>query len=154
MNEQRLNELTRLFNEKSPIAQYFGMKLSFGAKNEPVIDLPYKSNLNHSMGSIHGGVYATMLDIAGWFAAAAQHEVSRWVATSEMSVHFLEPATGTPLRACGSVIKHGKRQDVTQMSLYADHDRLVGCATGTYIVLPKISVDRPVCPRPRTDIPG
>jgi uncharacterized protein (TIGR00369 family) len=140
MTEERLAELIQLFAERSPIARYFGMKLSFSTDNESTIDLDYNPNLDHSMGAIHGGVYATMLDIAGWFASAAMHDISSWVATSQMSIHFLEAARQTSLQARGRVIKSGKRLDVAEMDLYDGHGILVGRATGTYIVLPKISM--------------
>jgi uncharacterized protein (TIGR00369 family) len=140
MTEERLTELIQLFTERSPIARYFGMKLSFSSNNESTVDLEYNPNLDHSMGAIHGGVYATMLDIAGWFASAAMHDISSWVTTTEMSIHFLEPARQTSLQARGRVIKSGKRLDVAEMNLYDKNGVLVGRATGTYMVLPKISM--------------
>ncbi len=140
MTMERIEELTQLFNERAPIARYFGMKLSFTDEGNAVIDLPYNPNLDQALGDIHGGVYATMLDNAGWFTAVAAHDMSCWVATSEMSVHFLLPAECISLRAIGRPIKPGKRQDVVEMHLYDAKDRLVGHAVGTFIVLPDISL--------------
>ncbi len=113
MNIKRIEELLRMFNENAPIARYFGMKLSYTDEASAVIDLPYNPNLDHAFGGIHGGVYATMLDNAdvsvATFTAAAAHDVSCWVATSELSIHFLEPTKHTSLRAVGRLLKHGKR---------------------------------------------
>jgi uncharacterized protein (TIGR00369 family) len=97
MKAERIEELVQLFNEKAPIARYFGMKLSYTDKGNAVVDLPYNPALDHALGGIHGGVYAIMLDSAGWFTAAAAHDMSCWVATSEMSIHFLLPAERTSL---------------------------------------------------------
>jgi uncharacterized protein (TIGR00369 family) len=138
MKAERIEELVQLFNEKAPIARYFGMKLSYTDKGNAVVDLPYNSGLDHALGGIHGGVYATMLDSAGWFTAAAAHDMSCWVATSEMSIHFLLPAEHTSLRAVGRLVKPGKRQDVAEMHLYDGQDRLVGHAVGTFILLPNL----------------
>lgn len=41
------------------------------------MDLPYNPDLDHTLGSIHGGVHTTMLDTAGWFTAAAAHRLGR-----------------------------------------------------------------------------
>ena len=79
-----------------------------------------------------------MLDTAAWFTAAAAHEESCWLVTSELSMHFLAPATRTALRAVGRMIKRGKRQDVAEAHLYDEQGLLVGHATGTFIILPHI----------------
>jgi uncharacterized protein (TIGR00369 family) len=138
MDTERLDELTRLFNERAPIARTFGMRLSFDADGRAVVDLPHNPDLDHALSGVHGGVYATMLDVAGWFAAAAAHDVDCWLATSELSVHFLRPAERTSLRAVGRVIKRGRRQDVAEMHLYDGEGRLVGHAVGTFVVLPDL----------------
>jgi uncharacterized protein (TIGR00369 family) len=138
MTLERIEELLYLFHE-APVARYFGMTLSYTEEGHAMIDLPYNPNLDHGLGGIHGGVYAAMLDSAGWFTAAAVHDESCWIATSEMSIHFLKPAERTSLRAIGRLIKQGKRQDIAEMHLFDGQDRLIGHAVGTFIVLPQIS---------------
>ena len=138
MNVDRANKLARMFNETVPIARTFGMTLSYTDEGNAVVDLPYNPNLDHALGGVHGGVYATLLDCAGWFTAAAAHDVPCWIATAEMSVHFLAAVERTSLRAVGKLIRLGKRQDVAEMHLYDEEGRLVGHATGTFIVLPNV----------------
>ncbi len=135
MNPERIDELLRMFNEVAPIACTFGMRLSFDDEGQAIVDLPYNPGLDHALGGIHGGVYATLLDSAGWFTSAAAHDVDCWIATSEMSMHLLLPAAGTALRAVGRLIKTGKRQDVAEMRLYDGEGRLIAHATGTFVIL-------------------
>lgn len=127
------------FHENCPIARTFGMKLSFNQAHNAIVSLPYNPDLDHSLGGIHGGIYATLLDTAGWFTAAIAHDIDCWVATSEMSMHLLEPVKKTSLRAVGHLLKSGKRQNIAEMFLYDDGDRLVGHATGTFIILENLS---------------
>jgi uncharacterized protein (TIGR00369 family) len=141
MNTKHMQALQEMFNQVAPIARTFGMRLSYGEQGQAIIDLPYNPGLDHALGGIHGGVYATMLDSAGWFTAAAAHDVDCWLATAEMSIHFLLPATGTALRAEGRLIKTGKRQDVAEMYLYDEEGQLVGHATGTFIILPGVPLE-------------
>jgi uncharacterized protein (TIGR00369 family) len=138
MNSPRIEQLQTLFRERARIARTFGMRLSFTEQGNAVVELPYNPALDHGLGGIHGGVYCTLLDTAGWFTAAARHDLSTWVATGELSVHLLAPARETPLRAEGQIIKAGRRQDVCQMHLYDGQGKLVGHATGTFIVLPDV----------------
>lgn len=138
MSTQRMNELLEMHNEEAPIARTLGMRLSYTDEGNAVIDLPYNPNLDHGQGGIHGGIYATVLDTAAWFTAAAAHDESSWVATSELTIHLLKPAKETALRAVGQVIKNGKRQDIVEAHLYDEGGQLVGHAVGTFIVLPSI----------------
>ncbi|MGD2206683.1 MAG: PaaI family thioesterase [Anaerolineae bacterium] len=142
MNEKRITDLLQLFNEVAPIAHTFGMQLSFDEEWRAIVDLPYNPGLDHALGGVHGGVYATMLDTAGWFTAAAAHDVDCWLTTSEMSMHLLLPAEHTSLQAVGRLIKTGKRQDVAEMHLYDGEGHLVGHATGTFIILPSVPLDQ------------
>lgn len=142
MSTRRIAELLHTFNEVAPIARHFGMRLSYNDDGQAIVDLPYNPSLDHALDGIHGGVYATMLDTAGWFTAAAAHDESCWLATAEMSVHFLAPAAHTSLQAIGRLIKHGRRQDVAEMHLYDSQNRLVGHATGTFVVLPGVPLER------------
>lgn len=132
------DELTRMFNEKAPIARYLGMSLCFDDQGRAVVELPYNPNLDHGLKAIHGGVCATMLDTAGWFTAAGSRErnqVELGIVTSELSIHYLKPAVGTSLRAVGQIIKSGKRQDIVEMHVYDAQDQLVGHAVGTFVVI-------------------
>jgi uncharacterized protein (TIGR00369 family) len=141
MNKERIQELLKMFNEVAPIARTFGMRLSYDGQGQAIIDLPYNPRLDHGLGGVHGGIYATLLDSAGWFTAAAAHDAGCWLTTAEMSIHFLLPVQGSALRATGRLIKAGKRQDVAEMHLYDGEGRLVGHATGTFVVLPGVPVD-------------
>ncbi len=130
----RMQELTRLFNETLPMARYFGMKLSFTEEGAAVVDLPYNPNLDNLQRGVHGGIFATLLDIAGGFTAALAHDERCFVATTEMSLHYLAPARQTSLRAVGSLLKSGKRQKIAEMRLYDGKNKLVAHATGTFVV--------------------
>lgn len=141
MTEAILEELLDLFNERAHIAKLFGMRLTFNDDRQAVIRLPYNPELDHAQGGIHGGVYATMLDSAGWFTAAAAYKRSSWLATSELSIHFLEPVKEEELVAVGKMMKQGKRQSVVEMELKTTAGVLVGQAVGTFVPLPEVSLE-------------
>jgi uncharacterized protein (TIGR00369 family) len=137
MKGEREEELLNMFRDGAPISRYFGMRLSFTENGSAVVDLPYNPNLDHALGGVHGGVYATMLDTAGWFTVAYARTDPSKVVTSEITVRYLEPVEKMSLRAVAKVIRQGKRQDVAEMQLLDEEGRLVGHATGAFMVLPK-----------------
>ncbi|HSJ54007.1 MAG TPA: PaaI family thioesterase [Anaerolineae bacterium] len=143
MTTERTARLLHMFNDVAPIARTLGMRLSFTAEGNAVVDLPYNPGLDHAAGGVHGGIYATLLDSAGWFTAAAARDEDAWIATAEMSIHFLQPVERRALRAVGRLLKRGKRQDVAEVHLYDETGELVGHATGTFILLSGVAMERP-----------
>jgi uncharacterized protein (TIGR00369 family) len=123
--------LVREFNA-APIARFFGMTLSYPERGTARVDLPYNPNLDHALHGIHGGVIATLCDIAGWFASAARHE-GKWVATAEFRVHTLEHVERRALHGVGTVLRPGRTIDVCQMRVLDDEERLVAFSTGTFV---------------------
>jgi uncharacterized protein (TIGR00369 family) len=140
--EDRKRELSALFSERAAIARTFGMTLHF-EDDRAVVVLPYNPGLDHAADGIHGGVYMTLLDTAAWFTAAASRGENSWLATSEMSVHFLKPSARTDLRCVGRMLKPGKRQDIVEAHLYDGAGDLVGHAVGTMLVLPHLPLKGP-----------
>jgi acyl-CoA thioesterase len=136
-NQDHFNELLTKFNKENPIALYLGMKLSFTKTGNAIIEMPFNPNLNHSYGAIHGGIYAILLDSVGAQTSAAIHEPQSWIATSELSIHFLLPSLRTSLRAEGTLLRSGTRQDVVEMHLYNEKEQLVGHGIGTFIAITK-----------------
>jgi len=132
MDTDRKRELLELFS-LGRIEKYFGTTLSFDDNGHVHVDLPYNPNLDQPCG-IHGGVVATLLDTAGFFAAAT---VSRSVllTTSELSIHFLSPALECDLHAEGWVIKAGKRISIAEMRVSEPNGAVIAIGTGTFVVL-------------------
>ncbi|HUU63613.1 MAG TPA: PaaI family thioesterase [Dehalococcoidia bacterium] len=133
MNAAWQQNLIELFRA-APIARLFGMALSFDEQGHAYINLPYNPNLDHAAKGIHGGVIATMLDTAGWFAVAAHNE-GIWIATSEFKIHLLNPVKESELHAEGWVIKSGKRISVAEMRVSASSGELIAIGTGTYVTI-------------------
>lgn len=132
-------KLLRMFNEVAPIARTLGLHLEFTEDGRAVISMPYDPDFAHSRGGLHGGMYAVLLDSAGWFTSALARGATSWVATTELSMHLLEPVVGHGVRAEGRLIKQGKRQDVAEMSLYDQTTgNIVGHATATFVPLERL----------------
>ena len=73
---------------------------------------------------VHGGVIATLIDVAGAAAAFSKVDldVVKTGATGSLSIQYLAPARAAPLRAVAEVIRRGKRQVATEVSVYAEGD--------------------------------
>jgi uncharacterized protein (TIGR00369 family) len=127
----RQDALERMFNERAPIAQTYGMRLSYDDRGRALVRLPYNPGLDHAGDGVHGGAIVTMLDCAGWFTCALAIDCGL-VLTSELSTHILRPASRTALLARGEIIKTGRRQNVAEMYCWDAEDNLVAHAVGTF----------------------
>jgi uncharacterized protein (TIGR00369 family) len=140
VTDHRIAELETMFNQTARIARTLDLTLTFDDQRRAIITMPYHPGYDHALGGVHGGIYMTLLDSAAWFTAAAAHDESIWVATSELTVHLLKPVQESALRAVGSLIQSGSRLDIAEAHLYDESDQLVGHAVGTFIVLPHIEL--------------
>jgi len=129
--KQRRDILTDLFN-KSTVGKTFGQTLSYDNNGIAVFHMPYNPAFDHGMNQIHGGVYATLLDNAGWFTLAPHY--STWIATIEFHTRLLEPAEKTGLIARGKVIKLGKRIATAEMEVRNEEGILVGIGSGSFSI--------------------
>lgn len=109
MNNDLIKERQRKLIEAvrgAPIAQEMGMALSYTENGEAVWDMPYNPKFDHALHGIHGGVFATLLDNAGWFTAAPHYDT--WIATIELQIHLLEHVQNKHLQAIGHLVRTGK----------------------------------------------
>ncbi|MGO4327894.1 PaaI family thioesterase [Cupriavidus sp. 2TAF22] len=106
----------------SPVARSLGIALDVLAVDHVELVLPF-SPANITVGEIvHGGVIATLIDVTGAAAAVSgcDGEHLRGGATGSLNIQYLEAARAANLRAVASVIRRGRRQVVTEVSLYAE----------------------------------
>ena len=129
--EEHVERLKAVF-ARAPVRQTYGMELSFDDQGRAVVDLPYNPGIDNAIGGVHGGAFATLMDYAGWFAAALQYE--HWLATVDLHVQLLQSVEQGPLRAIGEVVRAGQRLAVAKMEVRAGDGRVVAIGSGTFAV--------------------
>ncbi|MEU4467491.1 PaaI family thioesterase [Streptomyces sp. NPDC024017] len=90
------------------------------------------------IGSVHGGVFATLLDSAA--GCAVQSTLPQGVAYTslDLTVKFLRPITVDtgPVRAIGTVVSKGRQTALAQAQLVDAKDRLLAHATSSCMLFP------------------
>lgn len=105
----------------SPIARTLGIVLVSAAPDRIVLGLPFKPE-NITVGRIvHGGVIATLVDIAGAAASASGADADEVTggATGNFTLHYLAPADGVDLEAEAVVVQRSRRQTVSDITVRA-----------------------------------
>lgn len=110
----------------SPVATALGIRVESVAVDRAVLRMPFRDG-NISVGrNVHGGVIATLVDLAGSAACATGADgAAVGGVTSTLTLSYLDPASGVDLLAEGVVVKRGRTQTVTDVSVRDPSGRLV-----------------------------
>ena len=120
----------------SPVARQLGIGLVTAARDRVVLALPFRPG-NVTLGRIvHGGVIATLVDVAGAAASASGADGADVAggATGNLTIHYLAPADGCDLVAEAVVVKRGRRQTVSDVTVRAGGARRREGAAGQRVV--------------------
>lgn len=134
MARERQQRLERLF-ASSPVQRTLGTTLRYDDSGDAIVRFPVNGAYENALGSTHGGIVATLIDTAGWFAAAACYDA--WIVTVDLHVQLLAPAMGGPIEATGHVMRSGARLAMTRMVVRTADGVEVAIGQGTFSVTSK-----------------
>lgn len=87
-----------------PVAKLLGMNISEVNEGRVVFTLTPDESHYNPLGTVHGGIIATLLDSAMGCAVQSQLQVGQWYTTAEIKVNYLRPL----MEATGEVFCEGK----------------------------------------------
>jgi uncharacterized protein (TIGR00369 family) len=99
--------------------------------------LPGEEHYN-PIGSVHGGVFATLLDSAAGCAVQSTLPAGMAYTSLDLNVKFLRRITVDTgrVRAVGTVLNGGRRTALAEAKLIDDQDRLLAHATSSCLLFP------------------
>lgn len=121
-----------------PIAATLGFTLEQAEFGGAVFTMEPGEEHYNPIGSVHGGVYATLLDSAAGCAVQSVLPAGMGYTSLDLSLKFLRPMnvdTGK-VRAVGSVLNQGRRTALAQAELFDARDRLLAHATSSCMLFP------------------
>lgn len=90
-----------------------------------------------SLGILHGGATATLLDTALGYAVMSVVSEGQHAVTAQLNVNFIRPASeGDLLEATGHVVHRGRQTAVANGEVRTAGGALVATATGTFLFVP------------------
>ena len=102
----------------SPVAERLGLSVDEVASGRLRLRMPFDlSNVTEGT-MVHGGVIATLADVAAVAAAASSARLPPNAgATSHLALSYLSPANGCDLVAIATTIRAGSRQNVVRVEV-------------------------------------
>jgi uncharacterized protein (TIGR00369 family) len=113
-----------------------GMRVVSGEGGEAVVELDLGPDHLNVGGTVHGGVIATMVDVA---VAVACHSLdgggtTRAQATTELNVTFLQPSSAGPLSCRARIRRRGRSLAVGEAEVTDGVGKLLAVGRATYLV--------------------
>jgi len=115
-----------------------GLMRTLGASLESIepgtvtVACSFDERLRQQHGLLHGGVLASLVDVACGYAALTMMPEDREVLTVEFKIHFLKPAKTDRLIAVGQVVQSGRTLTVCEGSVFdATRERVLARMTAT-----------------------
>ena len=130
-------EFAREYQKKIPFLTHLKSRTETLGKGTATLSLPVEKHLTNSLGTVHGGVIMSLLDVALCTAARTLHPESVGVITINLTTSFIGAGSGSKLLAEARV-----RKDCKSMSFVEDEAKnadgsLVAKAVATVRVLKK-----------------
>ncbi|WP_322938068.1 PaaI family thioesterase [Nocardioides bizhenqiangii] len=122
----------------APIAETLGfVGFEVPERGRAIFELDPELRHYNPIGSVHGGVFATLLDSACGCAVHSTLGVGEAYTSLDLTVKFLKPVTvdSGRLRAVGTVLQRGRRTALAEAKLYDGRDRLVAYASSSCMIL-------------------
>lgn len=128
----QLDHLARYFNEEVTFSRHIGAKVKEVEPGRSIISIDVEEIHLNGAGTLHGGVYASLIDNAMGLSVLALVGVR--TATIQMNVHFLGAVSGGSI-TCESEVLHRTRRTATAEAKVRDAEgNLVALGTGSFRV--------------------
>jgi len=111
MNDVRMNDrlaFTREYQKKIPFVQHLKILTEELGQGTARLSLPVAPEFTNSLGTVHGGVIMSLLDVALCTAARTLHPDSIGVITIDLSTSFIGGGSGERLIAEARVLKDAR----------------------------------------------
>jgi uncharacterized protein (TIGR00369 family) len=147
---EKRDDILNAFRDNSsalPFHRFLGLGPEcFDAENKCIrFDMRDEFVGNQHYNILHGGVIATVLDIAGGFvlalngawnykASATGSALLIKGGTIDLHIDYLRPGKGKQFVASGTILRHGNKVAVVRSELVNEQNELIAVALGTYLV--------------------
>jgi uncharacterized protein (TIGR00369 family) len=135
LGEEQLDQLARYFNEEVTFSKHIGARVEEVEPGRSVISIDVEDIHLNGAGTLHGGVYASLIDNAMGLSVLALVGVR--TATIEMNVHFLGAVSEGRITCQSEVVHRTRRTATAEAKVRDSENNLVAMGTGAFRVFEK-----------------
>jgi uncharacterized protein (TIGR00369 family) len=135
MDRDQLTRLARYFDEKVTFSRYIKSKVEEVEPGKALCRIDVESIHRNGNGTLHGGVYASLIDNAMGLSVAAL--VGLRTATIGLDVHFLGAVREGRITCSAEVVHRTRRIATVEAKVRDGDENLVALGTGTFRIFEK-----------------
>jgi uncharacterized protein (TIGR00369 family) len=120
----------------APYPNLIGMRITALAFDSCRIELDLAERHLQPFGIVHGGVLATLIDTATFWAGFLRLPEDAGLVNVDLKLNYLKPVSSGHLRADGRCLRAGKQLSYTEASVFDQAGDLVAHGTSTLMALP------------------
>ena len=124
-------EFAREYQKKIPFLSHLKILTETLGEGSARLSMPIEPHLTNSLGTAHGGVIVSLLDVALCTAARTLHPESVGVITIDLSTSFIGGASGGKLYADARVLRDGRSMSFVEAEAKNEDGSLVAKAIAT-----------------------
>ncbi len=134
-NPEYILELVDLVNA-SPFPEHLSMKLLSISVDQAVIGLNASHQHLQAYGIVHGGVLATLIDTATFWAVFLRIPEDAGLVNIDLKLNYLKPVENGFLTAEGRAIRSGNTICYAESSVFNANRDIVAHGTSTLMIMP------------------
>lgn len=113
--------------------EFLGFKLTAWKEGFVRLEMPVRPEHQNTVGYLHGGVIASLLDVAGAFAGSYGRSQDFVSVTINMNTTYMSPLRSETVIAEGELVRRTRSLFFSQAKILdPENHRLCATATGTY----------------------
>lgn len=144
MSEPQLNpryiEAVAMLLNRSPYFALLSMEIKDLQWGASLMEVKLEEKHLQPFGNVHGGVIASVVDAAAFWAVFPQVERGIGMTTVEIKVNYLAPVQKGKLMVMGRCIKMGKTIALGEALVRDDGEKLIAHGTATMMVVPNLNI--------------
>jgi uncharacterized protein (TIGR00369 family) len=134
-NPEYIRELKQIINT-SPYPKHMSMQLAMIDFDRADIILETGPKHLQPFGLVHGGVLATLIDTATFWAAFMRVPQDSGLVNIDLKLNYLKPVIKNGLKAAGRAIRSGKSISYAEAHIHDTDGELIAHGTSTLMTLP------------------
>jgi uncharacterized protein (TIGR00369 family) len=134
INDEHMSALMRLINE-SPFFQLLSMKIKELGNGYSQLECELRKKHLNPFGSIHGGVYSSLIDTAAYWAVYCEMKDNIGYVTIDLNMHILAPVREGRLLVSGARIKTGKSMCLAEAKIETEDGNILATGTSKMLVI-------------------
>ena len=135
LNPEHVKAVLKLINE-GPYFRHLSLVVKDIGIGYSLVELTVGNEHLNPFGGVHGGVYASVIDTAAYWAVYCDLDVDVGLITVDVKVDLLAPAAGGKMIVRGRRIKVGRTMCLAEAMAFDEADKCLAHGTSKMVVTP------------------